>query len=181
MREAERAVPYIDRGEPLPQSYAENRIVALVRDPEYIFTYWDVESRVRVAGSDLVVRVHSLSEGGSYDIQSGSDTDNWYLRVTPNRVYQFELYEKLPSGELGLLASSSEVTTPVRWEGGSGSEARAEILHAERHPLSRKRRAVAAHVGRAVHPPASPDRAPVPVAPPVERVFAYTYVWSRKG
>ena len=181
MKEAERAVPYIDRGESLPQSYAENRIVALVRDPEYIFTHWDVESRIRVAGGDLVIRVYNLSEGGSYDIQSGSHTDNWYLRVTPNRVYQFELYEKLPSGELGLLASSSEVTTPARWEGGSGAEARAEILHAERHPLSRKKKAVAVHVGRPAQPPASPSRAPVPVAVPVERVFGSTYVWSRKG
>ena len=33
--------PFIDRGEPLPRSYAENCIVAMVRDPQHIYAYWD--------------------------------------------------------------------------------------------------------------------------------------------
>ena len=151
--------PYIDRGEPLPRSYAENRIVAMVRDPDHVFAYWDVESEVRVAGSPVVVRAHCLSEGRFYDIEPGAETNNWYLRVTSNRTYRLELYERLHSGKLRLLASSGEVTTPLRWSGESGVRPPAEIVHAERHPIARGAKTLRPPIIR----PAPPGPVPVPV------------------
>ncbi len=128
--------PFIDRGEPLPRAYAHNRIVALARDPEHIFIYWDVETEVRVAAADLLVRIHCLSEERHWDLQPGAEADNWYLRVAPDRTYRFELFEKRAEG-LRLLATSREATTHVRWSGQSAGEAPAEVIHAEIHPLTR--------------------------------------------
>ena len=170
MKKPKADTPYIDRGEALPQSYAENRIVALVRDPEQIYAYWDVASDVRVAGRELVIRVCNLSEGGDHDLEPVAHTDNWYLRVTPDRSYRLELHERLASGELRFLAASNEVTTPVRWTGQSGERPRAEILHAQRHPLSREKRSVT------VYPPAPEGAAPVPAASPAEKVPGHAYV-----
>jgi hypothetical protein len=152
--------PYIDRGEPLQRSYAENRIVALVRSPEQIHLFWDVESEVRVAGSQQIVRVHDLTARGEYDLQPPADADNWYLRVAPNRTYRFELFERL-GARLRRLAISEEVATPVRSAGESGDYAPSEVVEAVRHPISRKAwpaREARAMVGR--HPARGPALAP---------------------
>jgi len=172
--DADRAVPYVDRGEPLPMSYAENRCVALVRDPEHIFAYWDVDTETRVAGRPLVLRVHCLSEGRSFDIETDPQTLSWHLDATPNRTWRLEIHERLPEGGLRLLASSDEVTTPVRWAGESGAEAPAEVLHAARRPLARR----ASPAPRAKrHRAAAEDRRPV-VSPTVEEGVRATPVRS---
>ncbi len=175
--------PYIDRGEPLPRSCAENRIVALVRSPEQIYLYWDVGTEVRVAGNPQVVRVHDLTARRQYDLEPPADADNWYLLVAPNRTCRFELFEKR-GARLRRLAVSEEVTTPIRWAGESGEYVPAEILQAVRHPISRQngpaarnaraalreyaaqiaarpmRRAPRAREAAGVAPAAAPNRAP---------------------
>ncbi len=198
--------PYIDRGEPLPRSYAESRIAALVRSPEQIFLYWDVESEVRVAGSPQVIRVHDLSAKRSYDLEPPADAENWYLLVAPNRTCRFELFERR-GARLRRLAVSEEVTTPIRWAGESGEYVPAEIIQAERHPISRHARA-AVRLARAINRmrsanvranlgpraslvaeapaaantprpnrPAGPPPRPIPV--PWERVFAAAYAGGK--
>jgi hypothetical protein len=201
--------PYIDRGEPLPRSCAENRIVALVRSPEHIHLFWDVESEVRVAGNPQVIRVRDLTTKGEYDLEPPADADNWYLHVTPNRTYRFELHEKR-GARLRRLATSEEVTTPVRWAGESGQCVPAEIIQAARHPISRKAGAAvrSARAPRAAHAPgaatsaaagdappathasrpgaapeaattAAKDAPPAPIPAPRERVFAADYAGGK--
>jgi hypothetical protein len=128
--------PYIDRGKPLPPSYGENRIVALVRSPEQIHLCWDVETEVRVAGSPQVIRVRDLTAKRAYDLEPPADADNWYLRAAPNRTYRFELFERR-GARLRRLATSKEVTTPVRRAGESAESVPSEIIQAMRHPISR--------------------------------------------
>ena len=165
--------PYLDHGEPLPGSYAEDRIVALVRDPEQIFLYWDLSSEVRLAGRPTVIRVHCLSEQASYDIEPGLEADSWYLEVTANRTYRVEIHERQDSGELRLLASSGELTTPPRSPGESGSESPAEVVHASRHPVARTEApASVVHVSAPVSGPPSPVTAPAPAR--IEGGFHYT-------
>jgi hypothetical protein len=149
------APPYIDRGEPLQRCYAENRIVALVRSPEQIYLYWDIETEVRVAGNPQLVRVQDLTAKRAYDLQPPAEADNWYLQVAPNRTCRFEFFEKR-GARLHWLAGSEEVTTPIRWAGESGEYVPAEIIQAVRHPISRLPR-----------PPARGARAAFR-APPVE-------------
>jgi hypothetical protein len=191
--------PYIDRGEPLPRSYAENRIVALVRSPEQIYLYWDIATEVRVAGNPQVVRVHDLTARREYNLEPPADADNWYLLVAPNRTCRFELFEKR-GARLRKLAASEEVTTPIRWAGESGEYVPAEIIQALRHPISRQNgRAVrsalaqlrryraevaakrASRAPRAGEAPKAATAAPAKAAPPTpipvpwERVFAADY------
>jgi hypothetical protein len=179
--------PYIDRGEPLPRSYAENRIVALVRSPEQICLYWDVETEVRVAGSRQVVRVHDLTAKRAYDIEPPADADNWYLLVAPNRTCRFELFE-MRGARLRRLATSEEVTTPIRWAGESGEYVPAEIIQAVRHPISRRtgapvrreRAALRGHPAEVVAAPARPVGAPpTPIPVPWEKVFAAAYAGGK--
>jgi len=189
--------PYIDRGEPLPRSYAENRIVALVRSPEQIYLYWDVETEVRVAGSPQVVRVHDLTAKRAYDLEPPADADNWYLLVGPNRTCRFELFERR-GARLRRLAVSEEVTTPIRWAGESGDYVPAEIIQAVRHPISRQAGSARAARGTfrvrpagLVSKPArraplvgeAPDRPagqpPTPIPVPWEKVFAAVYAGGK--
>ena len=108
----------------------------MVRSPEQIFLYWDIETEVRVAGNPQVVRVHDLTAKREYDLEPPADADNWYLQVAPNRTCRFELFEKR-GARLHKLAASEEVTTPVRWAGESGEYVPAEIIQSVRHPISR--------------------------------------------
>lgn len=134
----EQSAPYIDRGEPLPGSYAENRIVAMTRGPEMIYVYWDIATEVRVAGNPLVLRTHCLTEASQNDLQPDNGADNIYFHVTPNRAYQFELHERTPSGELRLLAKSDIIATPVRRPADFAGQAPVEVTHAAMHPLTRR-------------------------------------------
>ena len=164
----ENNAPYIDRGEPLPQSYGENRIVGMVLDPERIYLYWDVESDVRVAAPPLVVRLHNLSEGRSDDLAVAVDAGSWYVQVGSNRTYRAELFAAPRGGAWRLLAVSGEMTTPVRWAGEAGAETPAEVMHAQRHPLVRERPKTPGptHVAPPGPPPGPPPAA-APAATPL--------------
>ena len=154
--EGNNASPYIDWGEPLPRSYAENCVMAMVCDPDHLFIYWDVATDVRVAGSQVVLQVHCLSEGRTQHIEFDPVAECWYLQVTPNRTYKVELYERTHTGDLRLLAASEEVSTPIRHPGDLSAEMPAEIVHAKRHPLARHARPQPAGDARHVAPP-SPE------------------------
>ena len=153
------AAPFIDRGEALPRSYGENRIVLMVRDPENIFAYWDVESDVRVSGGGRILRVHNLTEDNAWDFDPGAEADNWYMRVSSNRIYKVELYQRESGGRLRLLAASGEVATPLRYAGESGRRRPEEARHAERFPLARSAEATAARYANARR------RRPMPATP----------------
>ena len=170
--------PYIDRGEPLPRSYAENCIVAMVQDPHHIYAYWDVELGIVESGEALVVRVHCLSEASSHDIEPPAYTDNWYLNVAANRTYQLELFKRTQDGSMISFASSDEVSTPVAHAGESGPEVTAEMVSAQRHPMARK----AAPAGAAIVQTGMPSSPPtIPVPAPAETVLAPDYASGRGG
>ena len=180
----ENQAPFIDRGEPLPRSYAENRLVALVREPEMVFVYWDVATEVRVAGNPVILRVHVILDGAHYDLPAAPESGTMYLHLTANALYRFELFERRNSGELHRLAVSAEVATPIRWALSHGAEAPVEIRHAARRPLTRRAPAAAPDSAVAARPrksapgaaaPAAP--APVPV-PAHERTTGFAYVRS---
>lgn len=158
---AENNAPYIDRGEPLPGSYAENRIVAMTRGPDMIYVYWDIATEVRVAGNPLVLRTHCITEATQNDTQPDNGAENIYFHVTPNRAYQFELYERTPSGEFCLLANSDNIVTPVRRPDDFKGHCPTEITHAARHPLTRR------PIGAS--PPPPPPKAETLIAPPTPR------------
>ncbi len=107
-----------------PESYGQNRIRLLVRDPEWIFAYWDVkpESLAELAKSlgeralalsRLTLRVVDPVSGGSSDVLLPPGAHWWYVRTdAARRTYRAELGVTLPSGQFRRLAESNTVVTP---------------------------------------------------------------------
>jgi hypothetical protein len=107
-----------------PETYGVNRIRLLVRDPEWIFAYWDVSPAAMkdfarrigeraLALSRLTLRVVDPVSGGSTDILLPPGARWWYVRTdAARRTYRAELGVTLPSGEFRRLAESNTVVTP---------------------------------------------------------------------
>jgi hypothetical protein len=107
-----------------PETYGVNRIRLLVRDPEWIFAYWDVSPAAMkefaksigeraLALSRLTLRVVDPVSGGSTDILLPPGARWWYVRTDASRrTYRAELGVTLPSGEFRRLAESNTVVTP---------------------------------------------------------------------
>ena len=107
-----------------PETYGVNRVRLLVRDPEWIFAYWDVNPAAMkdlarslgeraLALSRLTLRVLDPVSGGSSDILLPPGARWWYIRTdSARRTYRAELGVTLPSGEFRRLAESNTVVTP---------------------------------------------------------------------
>jgi Domain of unknown function (DUF4912) len=107
-----------------PDSYGVDRVRLLVRDPEWVFAYWDVSadsmrSLARIVGerafalSRLTLRVADPVSGGSSDILLPAGARWWYIRTdAARRAYRAQIGVTLPSGEFRRLAESNTVVTP---------------------------------------------------------------------
>lgn len=110
----------------LPECYDMDRLILLVRDPQWLYIYWDLSEETRKkAQSNLVnpvLRVYDVSEiifdGNNahcyWDIFIHTFTDNWYIPV-PNsgRSYLVELgYYGENNCFISLLRSNSILTPP---------------------------------------------------------------------
>jgi hypothetical protein len=113
-----------------PVSYDEDRIVALVRDPYCIFTYWDIsharrEELQRRLGdrvwedARLVLRLYDTTNLYFYDservleIPISDLATNWYLHTgIANHTFFIELGMLHPGGTYTLLSRSNLVSTP---------------------------------------------------------------------
>jgi hypothetical protein len=107
-----------------PESYGINRVRLLVKDPEWLFAYWDVNpaslgdlgqglGERALALSRLTLRIKDPVHGGSSDILLPPGARWWYVRGdSAPRSYRAELGVTLPSGEFRRLAESNTVVTP---------------------------------------------------------------------
>lgn len=107
-----------------PESYGVDRVRLLVRDPDWIFAYWDVRAEsmkdlARALGerafalSRLTLRVVDPVSGGASDILLPPGARWWYIRTdATRRAYRAEIGVTLPSGEFRRLAESNTVVTP---------------------------------------------------------------------
>jgi hypothetical protein len=107
-----------------PESYGVDRVRLLVRDPDWIFAYWDVRAEsmkdlARALGerafalSRLTLRVVDPVSGGTSDILLPPGARWWYIRTdATRRAYRAEIGVTLPSGEFRRLAESNTVVTP---------------------------------------------------------------------
>lgn len=91
-----------------PRTGAEDRIVALVKAPQWIYVYWDFSRPVDRAA----LRVVDLTAGTARLIEVGS-ADNWFIETgEPGHRYVVELGHLTPQG-FERLASSAAVETPA--------------------------------------------------------------------
>lgn len=118
---AEKSI-YIDRGPDLPGDYGRDVIVLLVRDPECLFTYWELaggrfEQAVRELGararvSPWILRLYNHTAREETDLPVTREAGNWYIHVRPESRYHVCIGLQMPDGSFYPLACSNEVVTP---------------------------------------------------------------------
>ncbi len=114
-----------------PTGYGDNRIVLLVRDPWWIFTYWEIrrEKEEEVKGNiqrsgdvpeKSVLRVYDITEvnfngknaNSFFDIELKGLASNWYISVGPDRSWLIDIGIVTKKGDFHVLARSNAVKTP---------------------------------------------------------------------
>ena len=124
------AAPVFKPSRELPESYGQTKIVLLVRDPEWVFCYWEINDEVRnrhnmpKAKHDktLVLRVYDVTDieftgenaHRSYDVIVNDYASSWYLRIPEvNRSWCAELGYYNQNGKFVALVRSNAVMTPA--------------------------------------------------------------------
>ncbi len=113
---------FVDRGAPIPLHYGQDRVTLLVRDPNSLFVFWELEGPrqeeiARTYGGDIfrrgswVVRIHNDVDSAPQDIPVVLDGCNWYLSVADDRGYVVEIGVTM-DGRFTALARSNHVRTP---------------------------------------------------------------------
>ncbi len=108
-----------------PETYGVTRIRLLVKDPEWVFVHWDVDSKTlaalrselgerTMALTRLTLRVVDAQHGGGQTILLPPGARSWYVRTDSSgpRSYRAELGVTLPSGDFRSLAASNTVVPP---------------------------------------------------------------------
>jgi hypothetical protein len=122
--------PELDEGFEYPRSYGENTIVLMVRDPYWLFTYWELAPDLRddlaarlgedvLSRSRLVLRVYDVTGTDPdhaphfYDIDVAPGARNWYINVMRvEREYCVDLGLITPDGSFIVIARSNRVSLP---------------------------------------------------------------------
>lgn len=115
---------HVTRSDPtLADSYGDNHIYAMVRDPRWLYSYWEIQAELRERalerlggswdGVTTVLRVHdAAAEEVSCDVSLPPGARNWYVNVAPNRSYYLEIGLLHRDGRFIPLARSNTVSTP---------------------------------------------------------------------
>jgi len=133
--EEARAVPQpraVDPSFTIPTGYGDHRIVLMVKDPWWLYAYWeirpDVERQARrqvsqedTGGLRSVLRVYDVTARRFpeepahqwFDVTLSGLATNWYLHTNaPNRSFIVDLGLLTRTGRFITLARSNRVTTP---------------------------------------------------------------------
>lgn len=118
---------YVD----LPCGYNDTKIVVLVRDPYWIYTYWEIsnekiEELKKILGlewnySKTILRIYDVTDiifdGGNahkyFDVQLTGLVNSWYINIgTSNRSYCVDIGVLTPDNKFYLYGRSNVVKTP---------------------------------------------------------------------
>ena len=107
------APAFEDLGE-LPQSYGEDTLFLIARDPHWLFAYWDVDwSRSAAKDGKFYLRVYKSDGPEELTTEIHPDARNWYLPVKQAGVsYYAELGFFTAGGEWGSIARSNDADAP---------------------------------------------------------------------
>lgn len=115
---------YLDFGPPLPEHYHDDWMFAMVRDPEWVYVYWELsDGRLpalrRVYGAAALAaatwRLQGHTPDGALRFDTTLKTDefgNWYCRVGSDVSVRFTLALRLPGGRVITVLRSNTVHTP---------------------------------------------------------------------
>lgn len=106
----------------LPFSYGETKLVLMVRDPYWAYSYWDFSAETwnwiqQKLHEDLslkpLLRVYDLTAKNSFDLLISLEVKNWYIHLgSPRHRYLAELGMGDGKSRFILIARSNEVETP---------------------------------------------------------------------
>lgn len=116
---------YEDLGE-LPQSYGTNLIYLIARDPQWLFTYWDIDwGQFGGEVKDKAVHLKLLAEDGSEveSVEVDPYARNWYLAAPAQGVsFQVKIGFYTASGGWQIAATSSAALVPATTMTEAGEE-----------------------------------------------------------
>ncbi|MDP2928951.1 MAG: DUF4912 domain-containing protein [Candidatus Omnitrophota bacterium] len=115
-----------------PSGYGDHKIVILVRDPWWIFAYWEIRrekeeeiiNKIKSDGDDptkTILRVYDVTDvsfngknaHSHFDIELRGLPGNWYINVgSPDRSWIVDIGIVTKNGGFYLLARSNIVKTP---------------------------------------------------------------------
>jgi len=115
----------------IPESYGDNRVVLMVRDPWTLFCYWDLKKNVKSAVSKKakekeavpkkeILRVHDKTNENNrpdkksvLDFEIDKNSGSWYIHVDETgKKWQAEIGFVLSNGDFVPCAESNTVETP---------------------------------------------------------------------
>ena len=114
---------FSDRGAPIPLHYGRDRLVMMVRDPHWVFCYWELEGSAceglkQQRGGDVfdgahwTLRLHRAGSAHADDIDIQPEARSWYINVRDDSEYSAEIGIITRSGEFLAVAGSNSVRTP---------------------------------------------------------------------
>ncbi len=128
--QAKTALDIVEKIE-LEHHYGEDSLVLMVRDPWWLYAYWEATlatwDRVRAqvpkkSAAKEVLRVYDVTDvvdfngknfKNFFDIELTSFNENWYINVgKPNRSFCVELGLRISDGKFYMLLRSNVVKTP---------------------------------------------------------------------
>ena len=141
-RSAQRAVIQQDEEFVIPTGYGDHCIVAMVKDPWWLFAYWEIQPHIErqiksrlapeeIPGLQTVLRVYDVtgqpdalapSDGvhyppqpanSSFDVALSGLANQWYVHSNgPNRAFVIDIGVLTRRGRFLTLARSNRVTSP---------------------------------------------------------------------
>lgn len=107
----------------IPDTYEVTQIVALTRDPHWIFVYWEITAErfrelernlgERWTQCTMALRVFDRREGGGhFDLPVTYEARNWYINVAPGGRWQIAIGVVTPGGRFIVIAESAIIETP---------------------------------------------------------------------
>jgi hypothetical protein len=108
---------FIDWGPEIPQTYQQDTVNLLIKDPEWLFAYWELSGdnskrvAASLAGKGRTTLRLERDDGAYVDIDTGI-SQNWYLKVDPGLAYRAIIGFKDDKGTFLPVAASRLVRTP---------------------------------------------------------------------
>jgi hypothetical protein len=120
----------LDEGYAYPETHGENAMALMVRDPYWLYAYWEFAPELRgelvarigeeaLLRSRTVLRVYDVTGTepenpvGHYDIDVAPEARNWYINVPRvEREYCVDVGLIAPDGSFIVIARSNRVSLP---------------------------------------------------------------------
>ncbi len=123
--------PTLKRYQELPDSYGENKLVLMVRDPYWVFAYWEMtpgylnqfiqNHQLADVAKEYILRLYQIArdQGDSFeagnviDFPLHSMTRKYYMNVpTPGAAYIVDFGVRTDTGEFYTMLRSNKVSVP---------------------------------------------------------------------